>query len=61
MVFFGAYQGGVAAPATCAAYAVAAPCTTMTRNKSREYAFYGQGTFAVTPTINLTAGVRINW
>ena len=58
IIIFGGEQGAPAPAATCTALAAANPCSTLTRLYSESYATYGQGTFAVTPTINLTAGYR---
>lgn len=47
--------------ATCAALAVASPCSSMTRSASKSYAGYAQATFAATDRLNLTAGFRRTW
>lgn len=45
----------------CASVGVANPCSQLTRFHADSYAVYGQGTFAVTPTVHLTGGVRETW
>ncbi|WP_257817158.1 TonB-dependent receptor domain-containing protein [Phenylobacterium sp. J367] len=53
-----AIAAGNATPAACAAAGAPTPCFFLTRFSRKSDAVFAQGTFALTDSLNLTAGVR---
>lgn len=60
-VVFGSLTGDPASAAFCATVSVATPCASMARTTTRSYAIFGHGTFALLPTVRLSAGYRETW
>ncbi|MGE0409629.1 MAG: TonB-dependent receptor plug domain-containing protein, partial [Amphiplicatus sp.] len=60
-VVFAAFSGDPAPVSFCDEAGVASPCSRARRNEGKNYAVYGQATFAVTEEFNLTGGFRHTW
>jgi len=63
VIVYASPSGFPTSAANCAAlYGVTTgTCSTLTQTNSRQEAVYAQGTYAVTPKIDLTAGYRLAW
>ena len=60
-IVFGNLSGDPASAAFCASVNAPQPCASLSRTRSHTYALYGQATYAVIPTVHVTAGYRETW